>query len=136
MNIILAFVGVPMIKLVFDYFKIKNDNTFFLGTFLEYEQIMASTTFFILPFGFLVFILLTYNLLITQRKITLLRKIVLFELILILFICIVGTFSNIWMFPHWKNLVYLITSFIYSCFFSILIHIFIDKKTHYLDHSS
>ncbi len=128
-NILLAFIGVPMIKLIFDYFKIKNDSTFFFGTFLEYERIMAATTFFILPFSFLIFILLPYNLLIARREFTLLTKIGVFEIILIIFICILGTFSNIWMIPYWKNFIYVLTSLIYSTIFSTLIHLFVDRKS-------
>lgn len=131
-NLILAFVIVPIIKLILDYIAIgiKTNNSIFSGSFLEYEKLMALTTFLIIPLGFLIFILLPYNIVIMKRKqLTLFYKIILFEFILIVFICIVGSFYNIWMFPYWKNIYYLIGSTIYSCLFATIIHLFVDKKT-------
>ncbi|MGM9476100.1 hypothetical protein ACS5PU_06710 [Pedobacter sp. GSP4] len=128
-NIVLAFIIVPIIKLIFDYIKIKDGSSFFLGSFIEYEKLMALTTFLILPLGFAIFILLPYNLIITRRKKSnLISKIILFELIIIICICIIGTFHNIWMSPYWKNIYYLIGSSIYSCLFATAIHFFVDKK--------
>ncbi len=80
-NLIIAFILLPTIKIVIDYVRIeiRQDYSQYSGSFLEYEKMIASTVFIVAPVLLLLFVLLPYNLLIISlsknRKITLFQKI-------------------------------------------------------------
>jgi hypothetical protein len=132
-NILLAFIIVPVIKLVTDYIniEIRNDHTAFSGTFFEYETLIASTVFVITPLFFLLFVLLPYNIIILKigiEKLSYLKKVSIFLLVTIIVICLLGTFMNVWLYPYWKNVYYLVYLIPCSFLFAGLIHFLVDTK--------
>jgi hypothetical protein len=132
-NILLAFIIVPIIKLVTDYIniEIKNDHTAFSGSFLEYETLIASTVFVITPLFFLLFVLLPYNMVILKiglERLNYLKKVCIFLLVCIIVICLLGTFMNVWFYPYWKNVYYLIYLIPCSFLFAGMIHVFADNE--------
>jgi len=127
-NVILAFLILPLIKMVFDYIYLKeNGSRMFSGTFLEYEKLYAPYVFLGIAPAFLLLILWPYNYLILKKRRSLLVKILIFELIFIIFICLAGTVSNIWTFPFWKNLIYVARTLPLSCLFASIIHFTVDR---------
>lgn len=131
-NLVLAFVLLPAIKLIWEYIRIEinKDYSAFSGSFLEYEKMIASSVFLVAPIFFLIFTLLPYNTILLYKKVTnLFIKILLFELILIIDFCLLGTFINIWSYPYWKNIYYLAYFIPYSFLFAGLIHWLVDKRT-------
>jgi len=133
-NILLAFIVIPIIKLVTDYIniEIKNDHTAFSGSFLEYETLIASTVFVITPLFFLIFVLLPYNIIILRthiEKLNYLKKVGIFLLVAIIITCLLGTFMNVWLYPYWKNIYYLAYFIPFSFLFAGLIHFLVDTKS-------
>ena len=116
-NLIIAFILLPTWKLARDYVRIeiKHDYSAYSGSFLQYEKMIASTVFIIAPIFFLLFVLLPYNIVVinlcAKKQTSLLKKILLFELILIIVFCLVGTFMNIWRNPFWENIYYVFLLF-------------------------
>lgn len=129
-NLILAFILLPIIKLIHDYISIEINKNYsqFSGSFLEYEKIIALTVFVIIPIIFLIFVLLPYNIIILKKKLALLNKVILFFAIVIINFCLLGTFMNIWVYPYWRNLNYLFYLIPYSFLFAGLIHLSVDTK--------
>ncbi len=129
-NLILAFIFLPIPKLISDYISIdiKNDNSIYSGSFIEYEKLIFTTTFFLAPMFFLIFVLLPYNLVVIKYKQRLIVKMCLFEFILIIVFFLLGTFINVWSFPYWKNIYYLFYFIPYSIVFASIIHFWVDKK--------
>ncbi|KQC01813.1 hypothetical protein AQF98_05460 [Pedobacter sp. Hv1] len=131
-NLVLAFILVPLIKLIWDYIRIEinKDYSAFSGSFLEYEKMIASSVFLVVPIFFIIFTLLPYNIIVLYKKVTsFFMKVLLFELILIIDFCLLGTFMNIWSYPYWKNIYYLAYFIPYSFLFAGLIHWLVDKRT-------
>jgi hypothetical protein len=130
-NLVLAFILLPVIKLIWDYIQIEinQDYAAFSGSFLEYEKMIASTVFLVAPIFFVVFTLLPYNTVLLYKKVTnIFIKVLLFELILIIDFCVLGAFTNIWSYPYWKNIYYLAYFMPFSFLFASLVHIFVVKK--------
>ena len=129
-NLILAFIFFPVPKLISDYITIaiKNDNSVYSGSFIEYEKLIFTTTFLLAPIFFLIFVLLPYNLIVIRYKPRLIVKMCLFEFILIIVFCLLGTFINVWSYPYWKNIYYLLCFIPYSIVFAGVLHFLIDKK--------
>lgn len=130
-NILLAFVLLPLIKLAFTFTKmeINGDYSAYSGSFYSYLKIIALTVFFTAPILFSVFVLLPYNAIIIKKiNLNFIYKIFLFEAILIVDLCILGTFMNLWYFPYWKNVYYLAYFIPYSLLFTGLIHVFVDRR--------
>ena len=132
-NLILAFIFFSIPKLISDYISIdiKNDNSIYSGSFIEYEKLIFTTTFLLAPMFFLIFVLLPYNLVVIKYKPRLIVKICLFEFILIIVFCLLGTFINVWSYPYWKNIYYLFYFIPYSILFASIIHFGVDKKEEY-----
>ncbi|KLT63881.1 hypothetical protein [Pedobacter sp. BMA] len=108
-NLALAFIALPGIKILFDYIKLERyGSKMFGGTFLEYEKAYAPYLFFGIAPLFLLFILLPYNYFILKGHIAVLKKILLCEVIVMINICLVGSFFNIWSYPYWENISYII----------------------------
>jgi hypothetical protein len=129
-NLILAFIFFPVPKLISDYITIaiKNDNSVYSGSFIEYEKLIFSTTFLLAPMFFLIFVLLPYNIVVIKYKPRLVIKMCLFEFILIIVFCMLGTFINVWSYPYWKNIYYLFYFIPYSIVFASVLHFLVDKK--------
>ena len=128
-NLLLAFLVLPIIKMVFDYIYLKeNGPKMFDGTYLEYEKAYAPNLFFGISPVFLLFILLPYNYFIRKKQRPLLAKILIFELIFIAAICLAGSFYNIWTYPYWENVIYIIKTLPLSCLFASVIHFAVDKN--------
>ncbi|WP_316801409.1 hypothetical protein [Pedobacter frigidisoli] len=127
-NLILAFIVLPVIKMLFDYIKLERyGSKMFGGTFLEYEKAYAPYVFFGIAPLFLIFVLLPYNYFVLKGRISVLKKIVLCEVIVIVNICLVGSFYNIWTYPYWENISYVIKTFPLSCIVAITIHFAVDR---------
>lgn len=115
-------------KMINDYHYLKvYGPQFFAGTFMEYERITAPMTFLGISPSFLILILWPYNYFILKKRKALIVKILIFELIFIIFICLAGTVSNIWAFPIWKNLMYVAKTLPLSCLFASIIHFAVDR---------
>ena len=130
-NILLAIIIFPTIFLVRDYIKldIMNDHSAYAGTFKESLKHSAFVYFGIGSTLFLVLVLLPYNLIILRSKnISFFKKILLFEAIMIVDICLISTYTNLLFYPYWKNIYYLIYFTAYAFIFAGLIHILVDKK--------
>lgn len=56
-----------------------------------------------------------------------LKKVVILMLIIICCILIVGTFSNIWTYPYWHNVIYIIFSIFISVILTTMTYFVIDK---------
>ena len=130
----LAFFLETLIQLARDYINIEllNDHSGFSGSWLEYIESDYTMTFLISPMVFLVLILLPYNLIILQiglNRLRYLHKVGIFLSTMIIVFCLIGTFENVWLFPVWNNLYYLIYFIPYSVLFSGLIHYFVDNRT-------
>lgn len=127
-NVILAFIILPVIKMAFDYYYLKeNGSRMFSGTFLEYEKLFAPYVFLGMSPSFLLLILWPYNYIILKKRRTLFVKILIFELIFIALICLIGTVSNIWTIPYWTNLMYVAKTLPLSCLFASIIHFTVDR---------
>lgn len=130
-NILLAIIVFPTIFLVRDYIKldIMNDHSAYVGTFKESLKHSAPVYFGIGSTLFLILVLLPYNLIVLRFKnISFFRKILLFEAIMIVDICLISTYTNLLFYPYWKNIYYLIYLMAYAFIFGGLIHILVDKK--------
>lgn len=129
-NFILAFILFPIPKLISDYIniEIKNDNSIYTGSFFEYEKLIFTTTFLLAPMFLLIFVLLPYNLIIIKYRPRIFVKMLVFEIILIVVFCLLGTFINVWSYPYWKNIYYLFYFIPYSLLFASFIHFLVDKK--------
>jgi hypothetical protein len=128
-NLLLAFVCIPAFILVRDFIQLDllDDHSAYAGTFIEYLRISINEVFFIAPTLFLV--LLPYNLIILKVKnLTFIKKVLLFELIMIVDICLISTYTNVLFYPYWENVYYLIYFFFYGLIFGGIIHVFVDKK--------
>ena len=134
-NLFIAFILVPATKIVSDYVRIeiRHDYSQYSGSFLQYEKMIASTVFILAPILSILLVLLPYNFVIIRlskkRKIMLFQKILIFEFILIFVFCLFGTFLNIWRYPLWENIYYIIYFFPFSILFAGLLHYFVDKRT-------
>lgn len=132
-NIFLAFVLETLIKLIRDYIKIEilNDHSNYSGGWTEYIKLEPMITFFISPLIFGMFVLLPYNLIILKKdvkKISLIKKIVYFLIVLVAALFVLGTFLNVWFYPYWRNIYYLVYFIPYSILFASIIHFWVDKK--------
>lgn len=134
-NVIIAYILFPSIICLKNFYQIEilHDKTVFSGTFLDYTKGSLSMLFFLMPTLFALFILLPYNLVVLNwnRKtgLNMFKKILIFETVLVLVWCLFGTFSNVWMYPYWKNLLYIAYFIPPSILFASLIHFWIDKNT-------
>ena len=131
-NLLLAYVLFTSIILIRNYIQIEiiKDNTFFSGPFLEYVTGNILMIFFIIPSVFALLVLLPYNLIMVYsntKKIA--YKILIFESIIIVMFCLAGTFINVWSYPYWTNLKYLLYFLPLSIVFSSIIHVTLDNKS-------
>jgi hypothetical protein len=130
-NIFLAFLILPGLKLGADYikFEAEGDHSLYSGSFLEYEKLIWTTVFVVEPFMFSLLVLLPYNVAILRLGIRrLIKKIITFEIIMLLLFCIAGLFFNIWAWPVWRNLYLPLYFFPISVLFSSFIHFLVDKQ--------
>ena len=128
-NLLLAFLVLPIIKIFYDYINLQQYGPqFFAGTLIEYEIAYAPFVFLGFSPVFLLFILLPYNYFIRKKQRPLLAKILIFELIFIAAICLAGSFYNIWTYPYWENVIYIIKTLPISGLFASVIHFAVDKN--------
>jgi len=130
-NIFLAIIIFPTTFFIRDYIQldIMDDHSAYSGTFGEYIKLSAPTYIGIGSTLFLFIVLLPYNIIILRIKsLSFIKKILLFELIMVIDLCLIGMFSNVWAIPYWKNAYYLISFFFFGLLFSGIIHLFVDKK--------
>lgn len=133
-NTLLAFILIPLIIGLRDYIQIDilHDDTKYSGTFLSYLTFSYIFYLLIAPL-FLFFVLLPYNYIILKisnlKKLTLIFKILLFQLILTATFLILGTYSGLMGFSIWKIIIYVLYLIPLSILFSSLIHYLVDKKS-------
>ena len=132
-NLILAFALNSLIISIRHYVSIEilKDNSFFTGSWIDYASAYFVQIFLITPAVFLVFILLPYNLIIVKanpKVLSLFKKSVVFLLLLIVAMCLIGSFINIWRIPYWKNLYILAFLVPYSLIFPAILHYLVDTK--------
>lgn len=133
-NILVAFILVPVLTLGRVYFmmEIMHDHSMFSGTFAEYVVLDPFLTFFLTPMIALFFILLpnyyALNYLGKRRRLNLLFKIIVLNTVFVLFICLIGTFSNIWVFPYWRNIIWLFYFLPASILLASTLHLLVDQK--------
>jgi len=130
---LLAFILETFIQLGRDYIKIEvlNDHSSYSGTWIEYISLQPINTFLISPLIFLIGILIPYNIIIIYFgliKSKYIIKVGLLLLIMIIVLCLLGTFMNVWFFPLWKNIYYIFYFIPYSFLFAGLIHWLVDRK--------
>ncbi len=106
-------------------FEIKSFSEFFYYVYGEDYLIiyLLSLLLFLMPFQLLKDYY--YN---KGYKLSYTKKVFLLMLIIICCISIFGTFSNIWMFPYWHNIIYIIFSFFLSIILTTITYYFIDIK--------
>lgn len=109
---------------------------FDINSFSEFFYYVYGKDYFIIYFIFLLFILFPFQLIKDYyfRKdiyLPFFKKVIILMCIIISFILLLGTFSNIWVLPWWKNLAYVVYSFIYSLILSTLTYYSIDKYVEY-----
>lgn len=134
-NILLGFAFIPLIVGIRDYIEldILHDSSKFYGTFSKYLSFMYWQYFVIMPSLFVAIILLPYNLVIIKlsktRQLTLVTKILIFQMIISMLYLLLGTYVGLMGLSFWfimSNLIYLIPL---SIFFATLIHILVDRKS-------
>lgn len=128
-NITLAMLLLPAIAIMRDYIKLDvlQDHSMYSGSYADYFSLQWHLYVFE-ALLFLVLVLLPYNLIIVNRKLTLLQKFLVFECVLVVVFCIVGTTANVWYKPYWKNLLYLLYFVPYSLLFAGMIHGLVDRR--------
>jgi len=133
-NLLLAFIIIPLLVNARDYYfiAILNDNSFFSGDFWVYFRLEWILKDLALPLFWLIFILLPYNIILPNKQkkqqLPFYKKVLLFELVLAVVWCLLGTFMNVWISPYWKNLLILLIFLPLSFIFSGFIHFFVDRK--------
>lgn len=130
-NLLINYIFLPFILILRDYIEIEILNTFdkYSGTFLDYINFRTLLMYLVLSTIFLLLILVPYNFIIfKQPKKPLLLKVLLFNFMIIIIISLWGLFSNIWYYPYWKNIYYLIYSLPLSISFVVMLHLFVDKR--------
>lgn len=133
-NLFIAFVLLSFLKFSWDFITIiiLKDYSAFSGTFLEYQKMIAVTAYIQVPILFLITVLLPYQIIINRlsrtKNLKLIHKILLFELVLVIFWCLLGTFLNVWLTPYWKNLYYPIIFLLIAVPSAFLLHWLVDTK--------
>ncbi len=64
-----------------------------------------------------------------NNRLSLIKKTLILNLVLIICVIIIGIFSNIWFIPWWYNFIYVIYSFFLSIIITVSSHFIIDKHT-------
>jgi len=109
-NLLLAYFFMPLFIVVQDYIKIDilHDESVYHGSYYSYITTNVNMTVLFMPTAFLVLILLPYNLIAIRpwygKKISLLMKVLTFQLVIVIMFSLAGTFVNVWYYPYWKNI--------------------------------
>lgn len=129
-NILLAFLILPLTIYGrhYYYFEIVGHSSSYSGPFKEYARMIATSVLLVAPILFLLLVLLPYNLIIMHKNLSYIQKVLVFILIMVIDLCLIGSFSNIWVAPYWKNIYYLIFFIVYGFLFVSIIHLFVDQK--------
>ncbi|GGH24059.1 hypothetical protein [Mucilaginibacter phyllosphaerae] len=130
-NIIVVFI-IPAIALIHQFITIEilNDHSRFPEGWLEFVKEEALTTFLGIPL-FLLTLNTLYNIIILKIgifKLSYLKKALIFLSIPVILICLLGTFSNVWIYPYWKNIYYIACFAPYTFLVAGIIHWFVDRK--------
>lgn len=64
-----------------------------------------------------------------NNRLSLIKKTLILNLVLIICVIIIGIFSNIWFIPWWYNFIYVIYSFFLSIIITVSSYFIIDKHT-------
>lgn len=132
-NTLLSLILISFIFLLNAFIKINytHQNTFYNRTFSGYIEQSTYLIFILSPSVFLICVLLPYNLIVLNlsesKKLTLLQKIDIFQLVMIVMFCVAGTSVNVWSSPYWTNLLNIVCFLPVSIAFATLIHYLIDK---------
>jgi hypothetical protein len=122
----------PVLTLIgyFISMEILQDHTLFSGSFKGYIKANLFSLFFILPGITLALVLFPYNLtlLILRRKMSLLNKTLILESIFVIVFCLWASFADIWAYPYWKNIIYILYLFVPSFICASALHLTADRS--------
>lgn len=138
-NVLLAFVLLPITKnapMFFDVVVLGNEMPYHLAMdYWRYMEMFMMENFLILPMGYLIIVLVPYNLALLSNAIhpkfiykKNYVKIIIMTVSHLLGICIVGSITNIWYGPIWHNTIYIGIALLYSSIMAPIIHFAVDKR--------
>jgi len=134
-NMLLAFIVLPLIVLIKDYIRMEifDDHSGYTGTFWRYLEISFSEIFILIPFMFLFSVLLPYNIIVVfffmrKRALNFFLKYCIFLTITALIIFVLSG-SGLQAYPDAYDYLNIFIALCLSSFlFAFLIHYLVDRK--------
>jgi hypothetical protein len=131
-SLILAFVFMPLFTLLGYWISIQvfQDHSIYSGSFKGYIKANLLIFFFLLPGAALGLVLFPYQVAVFffKKQLSLWKKVLLFEIIIFTIFSIWYSFADLWSYPYWKNLLYVIYLFVPSFVCTSALHLTVDKK--------
>lgn len=106
-------------------FDISTFSDFFYYTYGQFYIIIyiLSLIFFFLPFQLIKDYYIT-----KKENLSFIKKVYIFSAIILTCILILGSFINIWIYPYWYNLLYIIFSFVLAIILTTILYYLVDIK--------